>query len=82
MGRIITLAMAVVMTIGGTGAAFCQTHRQDGFGAQPARYSERGDFGARRSFVPPGYGRRMGMPPNPDAPAWNQLDPGLHYVGP
>jgi hypothetical protein len=20
--------------------------------------------------------------PNPDAPAWRQLDPGLHYVGP
>ncbi len=82
MGRIITLAMAVVMTIGGTGVAASQGLRQDGPGARPARYSERSDFGGRRNFVPPGYGRRMGMPPNPDAPAWNQLDPGLHYVGP
>jgi hypothetical protein len=83
MGRIITLSMALVVTIGGTGVALAQTYGHHGpQAAQPARYVVRDDFGGRRSFVPPRYGRRRGMPPNPDAPAWSQLDPGLYYAGP
>ncbi len=77
MRRIITLSVAVVVTIGGTGVVLAQTYRHDG-----PRYVVRNDFGGRRTFIPGYYGRRIGMPPNPDAPAWSQLDPGLRYVGP
>jgi hypothetical protein len=59
MGRIVTLSMAVLMIVGGTGAVFSETVNQDSVQVAQTR----------------------GVP-NPDAPPWSQLDPGLHYVGP
>ena len=83
MGRIITLSMAVLLTVGETGAALSGTLGQNGVAAaRPARYLVRNHFGGGQIFVPPGYGRRMGIPPNPDAPGRSQLDPGLHYDTP
>lgn len=59
MGRIITLSMAVLMIVGGTGAVLSETVEPDSRQVAETR----------------------GVP-NPDGPAWSQLDPGLHYVGP
>jgi hypothetical protein len=98
MGRIITLSMAVLMIVGGTGVVLSETVNQDSGQVAvpnpdaPARSQldpglqyvgpAGGNLRGEPVFVPPGYARSMGGVPNPDAPAWSQLDPGLHYVGP
>jgi hypothetical protein len=67
------------MTIGGTGVVLSETVKP---AAQSAGYFVRDNFSGKRIFVPPGYGPPMGGPPNPNAPAKSQLDPGLRYIGP
>jgi len=75
--------MAVLMTVGGTGVVLSETVKQDGVAAaQPADHLVRDNSSDKRSLVPPGYAAPMAAPPNPDAPARSQLDPGLRYVGP
>jgi hypothetical protein len=78
MRRIVTWSMAVLMTAGGAGFSLAETVEV----ARPARYVAHHAFSGRPVLVPPRYVRWMRMPPNPDAPAWSQLDPGLRYVGP
>jgi hypothetical protein len=94
MGRIITLSMAVLVIVGGTGVVLSETLNQNRGPVPnpdaPARSQldpglhYLGPAGSNLRgepvFMPPGYA--WGGIPNPDAPSWRQLDPGLHYVGP